>query len=205
MRNAADLLNAIISKRGYSSYLEIGVAAGDTLALVQCALKHGVDPDPTAPATFHCTSNEFFAQKLGAAGYDLVFVDGLHLWEQALLDVNNSLGLLREGGMIVMHDVLPKTDVEQARKTVQFFEGGWFFMAVEWTGDPWKALAILRATRTDLSIFTVGMDHGFGVVRRGFQVPWSPGEEDMLTYAYYEKNRDLMLAVVPVDKAMAML
>ena len=59
--NRTEILNFLVEKNGYTSYLEIGVQAGKNFADVKVAFKVGVDPDSTSSkATHHLTSDDFF-------------------------------------------------------------------------------------------------------------------------------------------------
>ena len=51
------------------------------------------------------TSDEFFSQNKET--FDLIFIDGLHIHEQVLKDIDNSLNVLNENGVILLHDCLP--------------------------------------------------------------------------------------------------
>jgi hypothetical protein len=80
------------------TYLEIGVEQGHSLAT---ARPIGIDPRPRLSTKlvaeteiFTETSDEFFAQRrlnslLDGKSLDLVFIDGLHLFEQVLKDFTN--------------------------------------------------------------------------------------------------------------------
>ena len=102
-RTRTDLINYLITKHGYQTYLEIGLADGKNLESVIAPHKVGIDPSPASPATHRMTSDAFFA--VNKETFDIVFVDGLHLYEQALKDVENALACLNPGGVIVMHDL----------------------------------------------------------------------------------------------------
>src|ERR1700733_3093946 len=84
------------------TYVEIGIEAGDTLALAAPGtLVIGIDPRPRLSyplaegvRIFPSTSDEFFAQhdlsaELGRRPLDLSFIDGMHLFEFALRDFIN--------------------------------------------------------------------------------------------------------------------
>ncbi len=43
--NRANVINAIITQQGYSSYLEVGTLFGTTIERIQCAVKESVDPE----------------------------------------------------------------------------------------------------------------------------------------------------------------
>ena len=100
-----DVLNHLIRKRNYKSYLEIGVYNGVNFESINIVNKVCVDPFPLYVNTTHImTSDNFFKLLKPEEKFDLIFVDGLHLTEQSDLDVKNSLQHLNTGGCVVMHD-----------------------------------------------------------------------------------------------------
>lgn len=149
--NQAEFLIYLISRYGYKSYLEIGISSGDTFNSVACEDKTGVDPN--VDTTFKMTSDDFFSQN--EKTFDLIFVDGLHLAEQSLKDVKNSLRFLNKGGTIVMHDCRPRHEIEQRRKGSHRHKF--------WTGDVWKAFVQIRKM-PDIDAAVFDTDWGLGVV-----------------------------------------
>ena len=93
-----------------------------------------------------------------------MFVDGLHTYDQAYRDVVNALDVLREDGVVVVHDCNPASaaaaapSLDQARRTDGF---NW-----EWNGDVYKAIVRLRV-RDDLRVGVLDCDQGVGIVTRG--------------------------------------
>ena len=151
-------LNRLAGRYGYSRYLEVGVQTGRTFKEVSCGERMGMDPALRGKlyGVVRMTSDEFFDWLPSGVEFDLAFVDGLHLREQALRDVRNSLSRLSAGGMVVLHDCLPRSEGQQGRRQV----GG------SWTGDVWRAMAELRMD-AGLESVTVREDWGFGVVWKG--------------------------------------
>lgn len=96
-------------------------------------------------------SDDFFASNRET--FDLVFIDGLHLAEQVLKDVEHSLAVLRPGGVVVLHDCLPLNSVAQYRRRASWF----------WNGDVWKAFVEIRRW-PHVDAATCLIDHGLGVV-----------------------------------------
>jgi SAM-dependent methyltransferase len=151
-------LRQLHERLGPRTYLEIGVAAGRSLALANpSTLAVGVDPALSievelGPRTrlVDQTSDDFFATRdvaamFDGAGIELAFIDGLHLFEQALRDLANVARFLAPGGWIVLHDTLPYDRiVAQRQRTTQ-----------KWTGDVWKVVECLRHERPDLSVVTI--------------------------------------------------
>lgn len=181
-----EIINTLIRKRGYKSYLEIGVDYGFNFRAVEVENKVGVDPIPKIPDLVVATSDDFFA--LNIRTFDIIFVDGLHHADQVVRDIENALKFLNEGGTIVCHDMNPTTEQEQIVPQVQ----------AEWTGDCWKAWVKLRSERSDLSMFVVATDYGCGVIQRGFQTTLE-GVGD-LTWAAFCENRKSWLNLVSIEE-----
>ena len=160
MVTRTDIINALIKKYNYKTYLEIGVQKGKNFQLIECEEKTGVDPDPNSKATVFSTSDDFFKASIEEnRKYDIIFVDGLHHSEQVHKDIASALLCLNEGGTIVCHDMKPTTEAMQRVPRVQ----------IEWTGDCWKAWVKLRRYRDDLSMFVMDTDYGCGIIRKGSQ------------------------------------
>ena len=136
---------------GSQSYLEIGCAENATFKRVKCSIKVGVDPH--SGGTERMTSDNFFAQN--TEKFDLIFIDGLHLHEQVIRDVNNSLNILNENGTILVHDCNPYRYTSQLRYAVHG----------EWNGDVWKAICFFRQ-RKDLKIYVTKEYFGVGIIRK---------------------------------------
>jgi hypothetical protein len=126
-------------------YLEIGVQKGRSLDLAQCTAI-GVDPHPRTSAKpnqtiYPCTSDEFFARDLKFKP-DLVFIDGLHLFEQVLMDFINCERICHPDSVIVMDDIFPAHPAQALRER----------RTQKWAGDVWKVYEILKEYRPDLSL-----------------------------------------------------
>lgn len=139
-------------------YLEIGVDEGTTLALARSpTIAIGVDPEPRLGAAFEAqtrlfyeTSDEFFANDrlpglLGGKQLGLVFIDGLHVFEQSLLDFVNAERFCGPRSVVLFHDTVPVDEVTQRPQRQTSF----------YTGDVWKTVVCLKHYRPDLDIFTI--------------------------------------------------
>ncbi|HVX16308.1 MAG TPA: class I SAM-dependent methyltransferase [Pirellulales bacterium] len=196
--NRIQFLNRLIEFYRYRTYLEVGVAGGDCFAAVQAAVKIGVDPDPLVREhnipgglLFCCTSDVFFAALNGRNFFDLVFIDGLHQHEQVYRDVVYALDNLGVGGTIVLHDCNPRNEAMQRVPRVQD----------EWTGDCWKAIVRLRASRPDLKVSVLDTDYGLGVVQRGRSQPLRLAKRwDELTWNDLMAQREELLGLTPLDQ-----
>jgi hypothetical protein len=87
---------------------------------------------------FSMTSDEFFAQdvrgELSLPPIDLVYIDGMHLFEFALRDFIGAARLSNPTTVIVFDDVLPYNAAIAAREQP----------AGDWTGDVWKVIPIIE-------------------------------------------------------------
>lgn len=113
-----------VASYGSAIYVEVGVETGATIRHVApgCSEVHGVDVqdcEPVMPAgsTFwHMDSDRFFREYDGPPPH-VVFVDGLHTYEQASRDYAGARGILASGGAIFLHDTCPAEpgDLDPAR------------------------------------------------------------------------------------------
>lgn len=180
------LFNTLIEKYGYTSYLEIGQGmAENNLNWIKCRIRIGVDPDPVCNAAYCLPSDEFF--RINRETFDLIFIDGLHHADQAYRDIINALKILNQNGTIVVHDCNPFNEGMQMVPRSQDI----------WTGDVWKAWVRLRSERSDLEMFVVDNDSGFGVIRPGIQKTISVPES--LTYQYLSERREYLLNLRSVN------
>lgn len=164
------IIQSLIDKNNYQTYLEIGLSKPERNYLkIRCKNKFCVDPyeyssdDADAPQgdekkfiekyilTHKMCSDYFFDTCNG--NFDIVFIDGLHESEQVYRDICNSLRHLSENGIIVVHDSLPASEIAQEKVR----------QSVEWNGDVWRALFILKQQGLNFSV--VDTDYGVAVIQ----------------------------------------
>ena len=87
-----DIINKIIIKRNYTSYLEIGCFKDETFNQINIKKKIGVDP--VSGGNLRMTSDQFFIEN--KEKFDLIFIDGLHVYEQVTKDIFNTIKVLKE-------------------------------------------------------------------------------------------------------------
>ena len=183
------LIQKIIDKAGFKTYLEIGSQSGRSLLPVRCRNKMAVDPRFKIPFEkklkwllknpanfrtkyFEETSDDFFERRKDVlkkiSPVDVVLVDGLHTFEAALKDTLHSLEYLNGKGIIVLHDCLPpneasSTPAQSKEEAEKVSVEGW---TGEWCGDVWKAIVYLREVFPEsLEVFVLNDDYGLGIVR----------------------------------------
>jgi hypothetical protein len=168
-----DLINYLIKKYNYNSYIEIGLNhPHECFDFVKCNKKHSVEPGykelEKNHATYKFTSDEFFSRLnynvLDISKdykWDIIFIDGLHISYQVERDIINSLEHLSENGTIVLHDCDPfMYDLNPMRVLEDYY-------GYDWNGTVWKAFYKLRTEKTDLKMCCLNIDNGLGIIRRG--------------------------------------
>jgi len=148
-----------------SSYFEIGVQSGQSLAFAECP-SVGVDPDLTHLGVnpicqkaethfFQLTSDDFFAKHnlktFLPGGPDFAFLDGMHLFEFLLRDLMNTERHSHKDTIVSLHDCYP-VNAEMADREVNYERRVDMVTRLMWAGDVWKLLPILRDFRPDLDV-----------------------------------------------------
>ena len=188
-----DIINNLISKHNYKTYLEIGVRnPEDCLNHIQCELKHGVDPgiEGNYPVTFNMTSDEFF--QINTSTYDIIFIDGLHIDEQVERDIVNSLNILNENGSIVLHDCNPP-QIYHAREDYQDYSTP---VGVYWNGTTWKAIVKVRSEINNIYTSVVDTDWGVGVIQKSKTPNMIVNDNPYYSYNKFSENRKEYLNLI---------
>lgn len=195
-----EIINLLIKKNGYKSYLEIGLddPRGNFL-LVNCENKESVDPYEIEQhtnlnmnisgglnqliidnLTYRETSDEFFSHN--KKKYDIIFVDGLHLEEQVGRDIINGLKCLNKGGKIVVHDCIPISEETQKEEIYPYC----------WNGTVWKAIPSLEKQHIKYSV--VDTDCGCGIIDY-YEYPellYYPSKSELHWHDFQERGKEFM-------------
>lgn len=109
-------INKLAQGLNAKTYLEIGVRHGRTFLKVQVPMRDGVDPEFAFDTNTHAsdstrlfpvTSDEFFVSPNVRRHYDLMFIDGLHTFEQTFRDFVSCLSLAHERSVLLIDDTVP--------------------------------------------------------------------------------------------------
>ena len=157
------------------AYLEIGVHDGKTFHAVKAARKVAVDPvfvfdveaAKVAPENRACeyhqiTSDAYFSDQLEEGDkFDLIFLDGLHTFDQTLKDLLNAIECLKFEGVIVIDDIMPSSygaslpDLERMKALRQIIGGDG-----AWMGDVYRLVFFISQYMPFYSFATMGENHG---------------------------------------------
>ena len=208
-------IDVLKKRKAKVNYFEIGVQTGFCFFKIKADNKIAVDPNfiiklknrVKAYLTntsnfnnkfFELTSDDFFLQQgefiKNLGGIDVIFIDGLHLYEQVVTDIENSLKYLNPGGVILVHDCNPLTANAAVRaytseEVAAMNLPGYDYI---WNGDVFKAIIKLRATRADLDIMVINADHGVAIIRRSTtanRLSLTSAQADEFTYEELNKDR----------------
>tara|TARA_B110000483_G_scaffold218358_1_gene271608 strand:- start:279 stop:989 length:711 start_codon:yes stop_codon:yes gene_type:complete len=172
--NRISVVNHLISISGglEAKYLEVGCQGNKLFDSVASLHKVGVDPE--TGGTHKMTSDKFFENNDKI--FDVVFIDGLHTYEQVHRDAVNALNCIGVGGYIAFHDFLPKSWKEHHVPRINH----------SWTGDCWK-LAIQLAEAKGLEFVIIDVDCGVGLLKKLSHDYNVPNVSDKLEVAEFEK------------------
>lgn len=228
-----DIINHLIEKNNYKSYLEIGYYKGWSFDNVKLRYKTAVDPNPSKTEyqekleygkvdvtmirdesykksqtcthrVIKMTSDDFFKQLRADVEYGIVFIDGLHEASQVERDIQNSLKHLSEGGTIVLHDMLPPTLQHVTTGTA----------AGEWNGDCYKALLrfinedlgreyTVRVVNTDWGCAIIQKDPNASKVFRGL-LPKHGYKEAIEDFNYFLENKDKLFEIITPEEFLTL-
>lgn len=221
VKNRTQAINQCVSMFNNCMYLEIGVASGGNFKQITAPRKVGVDPKPAAPDVaaiissgegvqyYPVTSDLFFSslkdyilpngQKVI---FDVIFIDGLHTYEQVYRDINNSLPLLNDDGVILVHGCKPSNAYCAIGDFKQFQEARKNDPTISraWTGDVYKAIVRLRSTRKDVHVFVLDCDYGVGIITKcnaQSNISISEVAVESLTYEELASNFEMYLNLKP--------
>ena len=174
------IIQNIINDKKYKDYLEIGCDRDENFSKIKIENKTGVDP--LQGGTLRMTSDNFFIKN--NKNFDLIFLDGLHTYEQTIKDIDNSLKILNKDGVIIIHDCLPKKIWNQIVPRIYG----------HWNGDVWKAIVHSR-TYSSADTYTCIADHGLGIIfkrKNRNQLDLKKKFKDLKFSDYYENHKEFM-------------
>nr|MDJ0518099.1 glycosyltransferase 61 family protein [Trichodesmium sp. MO_231.B1] len=188
LKKRSDRLNELAQINQSSNYLEIGVAQGKTFNEIKIENKVAVDPKfgfntkkyATENIVFlEITSDEFFrnyAKDLSL--FDLIYLDGLHTFEQTFRDFCASISLAHGKTIWLIDDTCPGSYAQAQplhQNCVKLRENSQE-KSRNWMGDVFKIVAAIHDFFPQFS-FATFPDHGQTVIwnewRKDFQPKWN--------------------------------
>ena len=173
MVSREELIQTVLDLYTSPNYLEIGVANGATFMPLRAASKVAVDPAfqfdiisaslEQPESEFHpSTSDRYFGELERGRIFDVIYLDGLHTFEQTLRDLMNSIAHLSERGVIIVDDVRPSSYGASLRSefdaiAVRAADG---VQNHDWMGDVYHLVYFVEAFLPSFSYATTSDNHG---------------------------------------------
>lgn len=191
------IINELIKKYYFTSYLEIGICHGHNIRRINIKEKIGIDPAPYPEGeeyTTHLTTSDDYFENIIEKDkkFDIVFIDGDHNGVQVYKDIVNSLEHLDDNGIILLHDMNPLF-IDFA---TDYWQGG------IWNGSSWKAMVEARRTISGIKCWTIrDADFGIGIIvkrpNEDNRIDFKPFNE--LTYADFASRGHFLLNFISHD------
>lgn len=157
---SAERINLLVKQMpNCTKYLEIGVESGATFENVDVEFRTGVDPNPRFDINrlpdgvkFYQEESDKFFQSNQEVGFDLVFVDGLHQWQQAYRDLINSFNHSQPWALLLLDDCLPEDNVSALPSQEASLEtrANLGQSNTRWCGDVFKVMFIMHTWHPEL-------------------------------------------------------
>lgn len=154
----------------FKRYLEIGVQYGKSLLANPIPFRVGVDPflqfdvrTCSSPdlQLFEMTSDEYFTHYKHEEPFDVIYIDGLHQFEQVVRDFMNSLSVAHEKTIWIIDDTVP-CDIFSALRvqaeTVALRKKQTGHHSTAWHGDVYKFVFFLNSFFPWFNYFTTHRD-----------------------------------------------
>ena len=172
-------------------YLEIGVCSGYIFNRLKLKNENKFGVDPETGGNYRMTSDQFFEENKNKK-FDVVFIDGLHHYDQCQRDIINSLNSLNENGIILIHDMIPNNSLVEytPRRAINS----------HWTGDVWKC-AVEIQNSINLDFVIANCDSGVGILKakKDFEYKIQPELKKMRFKEYYENYYKNLPILSPED------
>lgn len=180
-----DVVQSVLDLFEQPRYLEVGVNTGETFLPLRASEKVAVDPNfsfdcaaDKSGAVYHeITSDAFFGGPGVGKMFDVIYLDGLHTFEQTLRDFCNSVSALATNGVIVIDDVIPNSyyaslpDQPLSRRVASAVRA----KDNAWMGDVYRLVWFIDTFFQQFSFATTPEGHGQLIAWR------QPRSEDKVT------------------------
>lgn len=162
-------VNHLLNLSSGDTYLEIGVANGETLQAVTASQRIAVDPCPvfavnTLPPNCYLhpvPSDDFFASLPANWRTDAILVDGLHEFRQTYRDLLCSLAHLNPRGFVLVDDTVPPDTIAampDQDMAIRLSREAGLRGPRPWMGDVYKVIRALHEFHPELEYFTMTGD-----------------------------------------------
>lgn len=173
-------------------YLEIGCFKDEVFNSIPLLNNQKVGIDPEMGGTLRMTSDAFFYKN--KEKFDVIFIDGLHHYEQVRIDIINAINAINYDGIIFIHDMLPESKITSKVPRHKY--------ASIWNGDVFRVIFdLLNNKNLDFNI--VNIDFGIGIIRLKNNNKINLGK-NQFNYEHFIKNKNT-LPIISLAEAFNIL
>jgi len=196
MKTHTDIINFIIDRYKFQSYLEIGVDyLQDNFNNIDVSIKQGIQneyymiPSPCILSDAFFNDKDFINDK-----YDVIFVKGLRTTDQCYKDICNSITQLNNNGYIIIHDCIP-LDEFHTRDYYAYLVDAQDYI---WNGTVYKAFIRLKNELINWSCFVINENMGCGILtkRKILTNIRTNVEIENLSWDDFDKNKNELLQII---------
>ena len=173
-------------------YLEIGCFNDEVFDSVPLLKHQKVGVDPQKGGTLRLTSDAFFKKNKDI--FNVIFIDGLHHYDQVRRDIINSINSINSNGIIFIHDMLPESEISSKVPRQKF--------ASNLNGDVFRVIFDLL-DNDNLVFKIVNIDFGVGMIMLKNNEKINLGENDV-DYDHFIKNKS-KLPIISLTEAFKLL
>ncbi len=219
-----EIINILIARRGYKSYLEIGVDQGDCFNKVKCEKKVGVDPYDGSnriedfDAILKRHSKEDYTEedkemlkkdlvaeyRLGPATHvmtsDLFFEENTDTFDIVFIDGLHE-SYQTEGDIMNAQVCLNSEGVIIVHDCLPLTEEAQRVPRGDvwgWNGDAWKAVVRLRMF-LGINVKTVDTDQGCAIITRDHGIDCLP-QTTIMKWEYFDANRKELMNIITIPE-----
>lgn len=151
-----ELIYNIVKSVNCSTYLELGIYDGFNFDKISSIVDKSTAVDikdvrTNKNSNFLLMSTDLFFEK-NKENFDVIFIDANHSFESVKNDFINSLKILNEFGLIILHDTDPISE---------------FYIQDGYCSDSYKIIDYIYENHKDLDLLTLPIDEtGLTIVKR---------------------------------------
>lgn len=178
--NRISLIVKALSTFGHknTNYLEIGCFKDEVFNSIPLLSNQKKGVDPQQGGNIRLKSDDFFAQN--KESFNVIFIDGLHHYEQVHRDVENSLKFLKKDGIILIHDMIPDSELSSRRHRDKFTSN--------WSGDVFRiCFDLINHSKIKFKIANV--DFGVGIIIKSTSYIHETLKKNNTDYEFFLKNK----------------
>jgi len=192
--NKTEIINFLIEKLNYQTYLEIGIFNEENFGLINVPKKYLVnsclDGIYNINVNYYQNSNEFFKNNNNNNKYDIILIDAFHDSQIVDTEIKESLCRLNENGCIVVHDTNPDSYDLQITPCQK----------LPWTGDVWRSIIKLK-NQNNIQYYTVDSDFGCTIIKKHDEIKNNRKYDiEEIDWFDFQKNKKELLKIISVEE-----